>query len=258
MRHFENLRLEKHGPIATVMLDRPDRRNAFNAALRRELLEAVETVESDPDFRLAILGGAGEGFCAGADLTEGLADSITEQIENEYKPFIMGVALSSRIWIAAVQGSAAGIGGALAMACDLVVMEESAEIYLAFAAIGLIPDGGAGWQLLQALGYHRALETIIGGGRLSAATCLEAGLANRVVADGSAMDSAMIWAEELSRGAPLAQAAAKKALRHMGRMRLQDAITLEAKLQQALTESEDFRIGVKAFFSRQKPEFRGR
>lgn len=250
--------IEREGPVATVTLNRPKVFNAFNAALRAEFTRQVDALNADPETRIVVLQGAGAGFCAGADLGEGMPASITEQIEGEYKPFLMGIALSDKLWIAAIEGSAAGIGGALAMACDLAVMAENANIYLAFAAIGLIPDGGATWQLLQAMGHKKALETIIEGRKISAADCLAHGLVNRVVPPGTAGEAAREWAGRLSAGAPLAQAAAKRVLRHIGRMRLQDAITLEARLQQKLVGSEDFRNGVAAFFAKRKPEFRGR
>ena len=95
----------------------------------------------------------GPGFCAGADLTEEMNDtSVVEQLEHEYKPFLMAIDQGSNLYIAQVHGMAAGIGGALAMTCDFCVMSEDANIYLAFAAIGLVPDGGKTWHLDQRYG----------------------------------------------------------------------------------------------------------
>jgi 2-(1,2-epoxy-1,2-dihydrophenyl)acetyl-CoA isomerase len=250
--------VEKSGAVASVTLNRPAVFNAFNAQLRAELTRTVEALNADDGVRIVILKGAGPGFCAGADLTEGMSGSVTEQLEQEYKPFLMGIALSDKLWIACIHGSAAGIGGALAMACDLAVMDEAANIYLAFAALGLIPDGGATWHLLRAMGHKRALQTIIEGRKMPALECEALGLVNKVAPAGTAHDVAMQWAQELAKGAPLAQSAAKRVLRHGGRMRLQDAITLEAKLQQSLVESEDFRDAVAAFFDKRKPHFKGR
>ncbi len=131
--------VEKAGAVASVTLNRPAVFNAFNAHLRAEFTRAVEALNADEEVRIVVLKGAGPGFCAGADLTEGMSGSVTDQIEQEYKPFLMGIALSDKLWIACIHGSAAGIGGALAMACDLAVMDEAANIYLAFAALGLMP-----------------------------------------------------------------------------------------------------------------------
>ncbi len=250
--------VEREGPLATVTLNRPAVFNAFNAAMRTQLLQAIEALNADPQIRIAIVKGAGPGFCAGADLTEGMPQSITTQIENEYKPFLTAIAYGKKLWMAAIHGSAAGIGGALAMACDLAVIEEDANIYLAFAAIGLVPDGGATWHLLQAMGHKKAMETVIEGRKIAASQCLEYGLVNKVVPKGSASAAAREWALRLCEGAPLAQAAAKRALRQAGRLQLEDAITFEAQLQQDLIASEDFRAGVAAFLAKRKPEFKGK
>ena len=142
---------------------------------------------------------------------------------------------------------------------QVIVFVSIASMVLgAFAAIGLIPDGGAGWQLQNALGPRRALEAIVEGRRIKGPECLALGLANKVVARGEASNAALQWAQELALGAPLAQAAAKLALREMRGKPLDEAISIEARLQQALTESEDFRNGVASFFAKRKPEFRGR
>jgi 2-(1,2-epoxy-1,2-dihydrophenyl)acetyl-CoA isomerase len=250
--------VENAGAVVTVTLNRPAVFNAFNAPLRAEFTRCVEAMDADDDVRIVVLQGAGPSFCAGADLSEGMAASVTEQIEREYKPFLMGIALSDKLWIACIHGSAAGIGGALAMACDLAIMDEQANIYLAFAAIGLIPDGGATWHLLRAMGHKRALQTIIEGRKIAAFECEALGLINKVAPAGTANAIAMTWAQELAKGAPRSQSAAKRVLRHGGRLRLQDAITLEAKLQQPLVESEDFREGIAAFFGKRKPQFKGR
>lgn len=258
MRDDDLVLVEGGGPVAVVTLNRPDVRNAFNGEMRARFLEAVKAVNADDAVRVVVLKGAGAGFCAGADLSEGLFDTVTEMIENEYKPFLMAIAQSDKIWLASVHGSAAGIGGSLAMTCDLMVMAEDASIYLAFAAIGLIPDGGATWHLLKAMGYRRAFETIVEGRKIPAPECVAYGIANRTAPAEWVHETSLRWAETLASGSPLAQAGAKRVLRNIGRMRLQDAITLEARKQQALVESEDFKNAVEAFFAKRKPEFRGR
>lgn len=250
--------LEREGPVSIVTLNRPEVFNAFNADLRARLKEAIEEINADPGTRIAVLRGAGPGFCAGADLKEGLAENVTEQIEREYKPFLMAIVSSPKLWIACVHGSAAGIGGALAMACDLTVMDAKSNMYLAFAAIGLIPDGGITWQLVRAMGRKRAIETIVEGRRISADECLRHGIANRIAPEGRAFRVACDWAKELSAGAPQAQAAAKRALNAAMGLSLEEAISLEAQLQYGLTQSRDFRDGVAAFLGKRSPVFTGR
>jgi 2-(1,2-epoxy-1,2-dihydrophenyl)acetyl-CoA isomerase len=250
--------VEKEGPVATITLNRSEVFNAFNAELRVRLRQAVAETNADAQIRVVIIQGSGPGFSAGADLKEGLDGSVTEQIEREYKPFLMAIAESPKLWIASIHGSAAGIGGALAMVCDLAVMDAKSNIYLAFAAIGLIPDGGATWHLVRAMGRRRAIETIVEGKRIPAEECLRHGLANRIAPEGKAFEVARQWAQELSAGAPLAQAAAKKAVNAAAGLSLAETISLEAQMQYGLTQSNDFRDAVAAFFGKRKPVFSGR
>jgi 2-(1,2-epoxy-1,2-dihydrophenyl)acetyl-CoA isomerase len=137
-------------------------------------------------------------------------------------------------------------------------MDAKSNIYLAFAAIGLIPDGGATWHLVRAMGRKRAIETIVEGKRISADECLLHGLANRIAPEGEALAVARQWARELAGGAPLAQAAAKKAINAAIGLSLEQTISLEAQLQYGLTQSKDFKDGVAAFFAKRKPVFSGR
>lgn len=250
--------LETDGPVAKLRLNRPDAYNAFNTETRRRLRECIEIVDNDDAIRIVILRGEGPGFCAGADLREDLGGSVRDQLENEYRPILEGIAQSPKIWIASVHGSAAGIGGALVMNCDLVAMAEDANIYLAFAAIGLIPDGGATWLLLNAMGYRRALETVIEGRKIPASECLELGIANRLVPSEEVHGHALEWARRLAEGAPLAQAAAKRVLRECPNVEYGTAFSLEAKEQEKLTGSQDCRDAIDAFFEKRKPVFHGR
>jgi 2-(1,2-epoxy-1,2-dihydrophenyl)acetyl-CoA isomerase len=251
------VRLEMTGAVATVTLNRPQVYNAIDANMRAALAQAIQTTDDDPAVRIIVLRGEGPGFCAGADLGEDVSETAAEQLISEYKPLLLAIAASPKIWIAAVHGSAAGIGAAFALNCDLLVMAEDANIYMAFAAIGLIPDGGANWLLLRAMGYSRALEAVIEGRRIPAEECLATGLANRLAPPGRVYEKAFEWAETLASGAPLAQAAAKRILRSVGGVDYGTAISMEADEQNLLSDSEDFRTGVAAFFAKTKPQFRG-
>jgi 2-(1,2-epoxy-1,2-dihydrophenyl)acetyl-CoA isomerase len=261
---YTALRIEREGAAARLLMNRPEALNAFDAALRREMLQAIESLNSDEGVRVVILAGEGRAFCAGADLAEGIGDGHgaglhTEQMLNrEYKPAIMAIAEAPKLWIAEVQGAAAGIGSAFAMACDLMMMSEDAYLYQAFAAIGLIPDGGATWQLLRAVGRRRALEIIVGGERLPAPRCLELGLCNRVTSLEALAGETRSWAAKLSEKAPLAMRYSKLALAGADGLSLGETISAEATLQHILVESEDCREGVSAFFEKRAPRFTGR
>ena len=249
---------EVAGPVATITLSRPDSLNAFNKPLRAALLAAAHRAETDDSVRVVILTGEGRSFCAGADLGEPPDRPVDAQLLEEYAPFLEAIAESKKIWIASVGGPAAGIGAALACDCDYVFMADDAYMYLAFAAIGLVPDGAATWHLLHSMGYHKAFETIVEGRKISARECLDTGLANAVVPTDELEQFTLDRAMQLAKGAPLAQAAAKQILRQVGRLSMREAIELEAQHQIGLTQSEDFQNAVKAFFEKKKPVFVGK
>jgi 2-(1,2-epoxy-1,2-dihydrophenyl)acetyl-CoA isomerase len=263
---FETVQIERHGAVARLVLNRPDALNSFNTQLRTELRRAVEAINADESLRVVVLAGAGRAFSAGADLAEGALGSAggavgatTEnQLNFEYKPIIVGISESPKLWIAEVQGAAAGIGSAVAMACDFMVMADEGYLYQAFAAIGLIPDGGATWQLLRAVGRKRALEIIVGGERIYAQRCLELGLCNRVVAAQALPAATMDWAAELAGKAPLAMTYSKLALARADALSLEAMVSAEAGMQHILIESEDCSEGISAFFEKRSPQFSGR
>lgn len=268
MHELKTVSIEHHGPVAILRLNRPDNLNAFNAALRMDFLHAVSQINADSSVRVAVLTGAGRAFCAGADLAEGVTGPsdgsqagglYTEAMLNtEYKPSVMAIHEAPKPWIAAVNGAAAGIGSAFAMACDLSVMAEDAYLYQAFGAIGLIPDGGATWQLVRTLGRKRAYEIIVGGEKVRAQKCLELGLCNRVVPADALLEQSMEWAQELAAKAPLAMHYAKKSVAFADEHDLGAVISHEAVLQHICIDSADAKEGVTAFFEKRPPVWQGR
>ncbi|MDX1780880.1 MAG: enoyl-CoA hydratase-related protein [Thalassovita sp.] len=252
------IRITRDGAIATVTLNRPEAFNAVNGEMRKALLDTVAEIDRDDAIRVVILKGEGRGFCAGADLKDGLSPSVSHMLEAEYRPALIGIANSPKLWIAQVHGTAAGIGAAFAMNCDMVVMAENASLYMAFAAIGLVPDGGNTWLLLKGMGYHKALQAIIEGQKIPAADCERMGLINQVVPEDQLGSETRALAERLSRAAPLAAQAAKQILRNIGEGSYSDAFTAEAQLQGKLAATEDFHEGVQAFIEKRKPDFKGK
>ena len=260
MSEYETVQLERCEGVALVTLNRPDSLNAFSVGLRRDIALAVAEVNADDSLRAAVLTGAGRAFCAGADLMEVQGDDfdVRSQLNNEYKPVLTAITESSKPWISAVNGAAAGIGSAFAMVCDLTVMAEDSFLYQAFTAIGLVPDGGATWHLARTIGRKRAYEMIVTGEKLRANRCLELGLCNRVVANDELVPAAMSWAAELAGKAPLSLRYAKQALNAAMEEDIASTISAEADLQHLCINSQDAREGVVAFVEKRAPQWQGK
>lgn len=251
--------LETRGAVALITLNRPEALNAFDQAMASDLLNALGEASADPAVRVVVLTGAAGRFSAGADLKTGLPEDrrIEDVINSRFTPPLNLISSMDKPVIAAVAGPAAGIGLSFALACDLVLMSTNAYILSPFAAIGLIPDGGATWFLARRMGYHRAYEVCIEGTRISAERCLELGLANRVVADEVLMSEALGWADSISERAPVALAMTKRAMRASMNSSMEEAISYEAKLQNTCQDSEDSTEGVAAFVEKRKAQFKG-
>jgi len=262
MTDFEAVKIERDGAVALVSLNRPDSLNAFNAALRRDLLGAVRRVNDDDSVRAIVLTGEGRAFSAGADLTElpagGEVFRVEDQLNHEYRPSLMEIHEAPKPWISAINGACAGIGSALGMVCDLSVMAEDAYLYQAFAALGLVPDGGATWHLARTLGRKRAYEVIVTGEKIPAHKCLDWGLCNRVVPAEKLLEETMGWGQELAEKAPLSLRYAKQALNAAMEDPVDAVIGMEARLQHVCINSEDAMEGAAAFLEKRAPTWKGR
>lgn len=252
--------LERRDNIAIVRFNRPDSLNAFDATQRAGIRAAVEEVNADDDIRVVILTGEGRAFSAGADLSEKNPEgfNVEDQLNGEYKPTLMAITNAPKPWISAVNGASAGIGSAFAMNCDLTVMADNAYLYQAFAAISLVPDGGATWHLARTVGKKKAYELIALGEKLGADKCLELGLCNRVVPAEALLDEAMSLAQELAGKAPLSLRYAKQTLNDAMTESVDETITNEARYQAKCIESDDAKEGALAFMQKRAPDFKGR
>jgi 2-(1,2-epoxy-1,2-dihydrophenyl)acetyl-CoA isomerase len=252
------VRVEVEGGVHRITLNRPERRNALNRALRAELTAALLAGHS---ARVIVLTGAGPGFCSGQDLgdAQGLDEAGFEATLNrEYVPMIRAITEAPVPVIAAVNGVAAGAGANLALACDLVIAAESATFIQAFARIGLIPDAGGTSFLPRRVGLQRAMGAALLAEPVTARQAEAWGMIWEAVPDARFAEVVAARAAQLAAGPTGAYAALKQALRGAFDQSLETQLALEARLQGACGASEDFREGVAAFAEKRPPRFRGR
>ena len=259
MSEYKSIIVNNVNRVATITLNEPDTVNAISQQMRHDLLDAITKADQDDDVRIVVINAEGRGFSAGTNLAEGLAgfETIEDQIREEYKPFLMAIDKSDKLFISSIHGVAAGIGAAFAMTCDLTVMAEGAFIYLPFAGLSLVPDGGASFHAVKAMGYKRAMQWYAESGRMQAEDCLKYGLTNKVVAADKLKEETQAWAEQLAQGAPLAQKFGKQCLKAAHNQSLEEVLDMEAHLQVTCTTSKDYLAAVNAFFNKEKAEFKG-
>jgi 2-(1,2-epoxy-1,2-dihydrophenyl)acetyl-CoA isomerase len=256
--------LSRRGRVAMIELNRPETRNAIDQTMRRELLATLDAVAHDVGLLAVILTGAGPAFSSGFDMKRSAAAPdadrrrVAHALLHDYQPILECMTRMDKPLIAAVNGPAIGIGVALVLACDLVLMAEDAYLLAPFVGLGIIPDGAVTWFLTRRIGYARAFEVLAQCRKLDAARCFELGLANRQAAPESLRNEAWAWAGELARQAPLALALTKRIARLSASLPLSEALTIESELQNFLFGTEDVKEAVQAFAAKRPPEFRGR
>lgn len=252
------VKYEQQDAVAVITLHRPEAMNSFNTELRAALCDAIERANSAETVRVVILTGEGRTFSAGADLKAGIDKDVAEILQTEYRPVQEAIAAIPKPVIAAIPGSAAGIGLSIALQCDLLIMADNAFMLSPFTTISLVPDGGMNWMLVNQVGYRRAFQLSIESERVAADRCVELGLANKAVPAEQLMTAALEWAKALSERAPLSLAATKKVMRFAANNDWGRSYDLEAQLQGELLGSADNIEGIQAFFEKRRPKFTGK
>jgi 2-(1,2-epoxy-1,2-dihydrophenyl)acetyl-CoA isomerase len=255
---LETITYEVFENTATISFNRPEVRNAFNSKMTEDVLVALKEAEADKSIRCVILTGKGLGFSAGADLSSRDGDwkDTEDALIRGYMPSLQTIMNMPKPIISAVNGAAAGIGSAYAMACDLTIMADDAYILEAFSNIGLIPDGGANWFLTNTVGYKLAYQIAIEGERLAADRCFELGLANKVVPKDKLMNLAQDWASKLAKRSPQSLMHTKRVMRKAMNSEYEDIYKIEAETQNKIIGSPDNIEGVQAFLEKRLPNFK--
>jgi 2-(1,2-epoxy-1,2-dihydrophenyl)acetyl-CoA isomerase len=245
--------------VATVTLNRPQKKNAVNAAMWNELLEVFREVDARDEDRVLIVTGAGGEFCSGADLgVEGERERHQLLRMHHLNNVALALHRLTKPTIAKVRGVAAGAGLNLGLGCDLVVAGETARFSQIFARRGLAIDFGGSWILPRLVGLHKAKELALFADIIDAREAERMGLVNRVVADGELDAFVASWAERLAAGPPLALAMTKRLLNDGLGTDFAAALDAEAMAQSVTIVTDDVREAFSAFFEKRTPEFKGR
>lgn len=253
-----------HGAVALVTLNRPQALNSFTRQMHRDLGAALDRAEADKAIRALVLTGAGRGFCAGADLSEfdlAPGPNLVERadpgpvIEQAFNPTARRLTSLRMPTIAAVNGVAAGAGSSLALTCDIAFAAPNASFVQAFSKIGLVPDAGGSWLLVQKLGLARATMLAMTGDKLSAAQAKEWGLIWEVADD--AVAAALAMAQRLAVMPTQALVATRHLLREGTTRTLHQQLDAERNLQTEMGRTHDYIEGVTAFLEKRPASFKG-
>jgi enoyl-CoA hydratase len=241
-----------------LTFNRPEVFNAFSGELAMALAERLEDAASNDDVRVVVLTGTGPAFSAGADISGADAHArLDVRALDVANRIVRAVTACPKPVLAAVNGVAAGVGCSTALAADLAVAAESATFLLAFARIGLMPDGGTSATVAAAIGRARAMRMALLAEPLTAEGAYDAGLVSHLATDEAFPALVEKLVRRLSQGAPLAQAATKKAVNAATLTQLEPALERERTGQAVLLRTDDAAEGMRAFNERRRPRFTG-
>jgi 2-(1,2-epoxy-1,2-dihydrophenyl)acetyl-CoA isomerase len=250
--------------VLQVTLNRPEKLNALNPEMHKLLRAALQRAADEPQVRAVLLTGAGRGFCAGQDLSErdvsaGAAPiDLSVSLGSYYNPLVRRMRELPKPIVCAVNGTAAGAGASIALACDIVIAARSASFIQAFARIGLVPDSGGTWFLPRLVGSARAMGLALLADKVPAEQAAEWGMIWKVVQDESLPTEAMKLAKTLADGPTKGYGLIKKVMHASAVNTLDAQLDLERDVQREAGRSEDYREGVTAFKEKRAPRFTGK
>lgn len=260
---MDTLIVERTDGVVNVTMNRPERKNAANGVMLKELLEIFEDVERSAGDRVMVLTGAGGSFCTGADLGDPKGPTSDTPQPGLIRMRRLGdVALAlhrlTKPTIAKVDGYAVGAGMSLALGCDLIVASDRAKLSMIFSKRGLSLDNGASWLLPRIVGMSKAKELAFFGEMIEAADALALGVVNRVIPVAELDDFVDSWARKLAAGPPLALSMTKTLLHASQSGSMQEAVENEARCQAINFASDDTAEALSAFAQKREPHFTGR
>jgi 2-(1,2-epoxy-1,2-dihydrophenyl)acetyl-CoA isomerase len=264
--NFQTITVDIADNIGTMTLNRPDSLNSLNDQMTTELAAAVKQLHQAREVRCVILTGAGRAFCSGQDLADlktkysnpDFVPHLGDDLRRRYHPIVVGLRDLDKPVIAAVNGVAAGAGLSLALACDLRIASERASFIEVFINVGLVPDSGNTFFLPRLVGLAKATELCFTGDKVSAAEALALGMVNKVVPAEELLSQARAWAVKLANLPTLGIALTKRLLQRSFNSDLDGQLEAEAQAQESAARSADHREGVRAFFEKRPPVFRGK
>ncbi len=260
-----NFRYEVEEGVATLTFDRPEVLNALTFEIYAQLRDLLEALRYDDTVRVLLLTGAGKGFCSGGDVHE-IIGALLERDMKAHLEFtrmtgavVANMRLLDKPIIAALNGTTAGAGAVIALASDLRLASERAKIAFLFTKVGLTgADMGAAYLLPRLVGTGRALELLMLGDSVDAATAERYGLVNRVLPHDELLPTARAWAARLASGPSFALSMTKRMVNHEWNMDLHSALEAEAQAQALLLMGEDHRRFYEGFKAKQPATFVGR
>ena len=259
----EQIRSDRHGPVVVLTIENPARRNAFTPEMRRALTAALIALNHDDDVRAIIITGAGDHFCAGADIsrinTGDLEPSFVQAGENlkDVHHLARAMILSPKPIVAAVEGDAFGAGLSMVAASDVAIVSRAARFGTAFSKIGIVPDMGLLHSLPNRIGVARTRRLVFTRTMLPGEEAYRIGLADELTEPGGALALALERARDLAQAAPLSIALTKAALA-TAPMSLDDALRFELMHLPITLASHDSKEGLAAFREKRTPIFEGR
>lgn len=250
------LLIDRADGVLSLTLNRPEQLNALTDELSDALAQELEQAGSYDDVRVVVIRGAGRAFCAGADISavDGPMQLDVRALDRANR-IVRAITGLDKPVLAGVHGVAAGVGCSIALACDLAVVAESASFLLAFARIGLMPDGGSTASVAASIGRARAMRMALLAEPLSGREAYDAGLVSHLVDDDGFETVVTEVAARLAAGPPLALAATKRAVNAATFAGLDDALERERAGQTSLLRTADAAEGMRAFAERRAPEF---